>query len=70
MTTESKVKEIRDKFVEKSNKAKADSYKSHVLGSLTPADQAAIKAIAAIDDSSGGQIQRLVSVYLYIKKSS
>lgn len=55
--------EIRRDYVENSQKAKYNT----LLARCTSADQEAIKALAIIDDNSGGQIDRLVAIYKTIK---
>lgn len=64
-------KEIRDKFIEDSNKFKANSYKSHVINSLSEQEKEAVKVIAGIADTVGGTaaFNKLVSAYNYIVQS-
>lgn len=65
-----KVKEIRDKFVEDSNQAKAKNYRNYVIESLSEREKEAVKLIASIDDMTGGNLPKLYQTYMYIKQSS
>lgn len=65
-----KVKEIRDKFVEDSNQAKAKNYRNHVIESLSEREKEAVKLIASIDDMTGGNLPKLYQAYMYIKQSN
>ena len=69
--TPSTPEEIRDKFIEDSNKAKAENYKAHVINSLSEQEKEAVKVIAGIADTVGGTaaFNKLVSAYNYIVQS-
>ena len=61
--------QVRKIFVDKSQIARQQQAYLNLLNSCSPADKEAIKALALIDDRSGGQIMRLVQIYQAIKQS-
>lgn len=66
---ETEIRNIHQEFAKKTKLAKQQSNLDKALLSLSDADKKAVKLLAGIDDSSGGQLMRLVSIYQAIKQS-
>lgn len=62
-------KQVHKEWAEKNNKFKQESYKSHVINSLSEADMEVLKLLESVDKASGGQLNKLVSAYNFIKNS-
>ena len=69
--TNKTVEQVRKDFVERSNKAKAESYKAHAINSLTPAQKEGVKLLSQVSDIVGGpqELNKLVSAFNFIMNS-
>ncbi|MEM8722201.1 MAG: hypothetical protein AAGE84_23385 [Cyanobacteria bacterium P01_G01_bin.39] len=65
-STSDSLEQIRSEYVEKTQKAKYNN----MLASCTPLEQEMIKMLSEVDKMSGGNLNRLVSIYNTIKQSS
>lgn len=62
--------QLRSEFATKSQEAKRTAYKHQLLNSLTEADRESVKLLASLDDSSGGNLAKLVQAYNLIKQDT
>ena len=68
----SKTKEqIHKEWVDKNHEFKAQSYKDHVINSLTPAQKEGVKLLSQVSDIVGGpqELNKLVSAFNFIMNS-